>query len=201
MAQCPLIDDPTHPVMLPYPGDCGKYYVCFRRLAYARQCPLNSYWSPVTYRCDSKMLSNCQIDLPIYTDNQDFGIQYSPYPYRSCPENNEWNAALQRCEPSQFSNYLPWMQPNPTGNPTGIVPTAPTPPTLPALHPDNYLPIDHVAICKGNAINTYQPYPGDCHKFIHCGPQPTVITCAGQLFWNVKTQSCDVTQVGCQWGQ
>ncbi|XP_034483157.1 probable chitinase 10 [Drosophila innubila] len=215
LTQCPVYDDPNHIVMLPYPNDCRKYYTCLNGLGYAHQCPDNFYWSQLTYRCDFKQYSNCDKSIdpsePIKQHEH-----YSPYPgdcsryYKtqtlSCPDNYHWNALSQRCDLPQFAGCLSPTSssiiPSWNNNFTPIVPTAATPPTLiqTTVRPGHRLPINPEYLCINAVGMKYLPYPGDCQKFIYCGPTTNVLYCPDGLYWNRYSQSCDISNSGCQKG-
>ncbi|XP_060652173.1 peritrophin-1 [Drosophila nasuta] len=208
MSQCPAYDDPNHLVMLSYPNNCRKYYTCLKGLAHAHQCPENYYWSQLTYRCDFKQYSNCEQTYEYPTLVQEIE-QYSPYPgdcnlyYENrilrCPVNYHWNAQTQRCDLPQFAGCAAPTPQYPTWNPItpAIVPTAATPPTVIPFPNESTVPIDPAYYCSNTGQGNYLPYPGDCHKFIYCGPIATVLYCPEGLFWNRNTQSCDLSTVGC----
>ncbi|TDG47655.1 hypothetical protein AWZ03_005953 [Drosophila navojoa] len=202
MSQCPAYDDPNHIVMFAYPNDCRKYYACVNGLAYLHQCPENLYWSQLTYRCDYRQYAKCE-NMP-YPEQ----TQYSAYPgdcgryfetrLLSCPNNYHWNDQYKRCDPPQIAGCRPTP---PLSTQIPFEPTAATPPAVikPTIQPEHNAPIDPQSLCIAAAGQlTYLPYPGDCHKFIQCGPTASVLTCAIGLYWNRSTQSCGSSQIDCQ---
>jgi len=205
---CPVYDDPNHIVMLSYPKDCRKYYTCLNGEGYAHQCPDNYYWSQLTYRCDFKEYSNCDqaIDPPVSKIEP---AQYSAFPgdcsryYETqtlrCPEGYHWDAQSQRCDLPQIAGCASSASFSSTPAPPNT-PTAATPPTviLTTVQPGARLPIDPELLCKNAGQMKYLPYPGDCHKFIYCGPTASVLYCPTGLNWNRNTQSCDLSTAGCQ---
>lgn len=216
-------DDPNHLVMLPFANDCRKYYVCQNGQAYEHMCPANLYWSQLTYRCDYKEYSNCQTNEPPNPLSPVTPVQYSSFPgdcsrfYMTialrCEENLQWSDQYQSCVAPQLSTCgviapLAPVAPNgPTAatppSPVGPIypngPTAATPPPVDGtIAAPIFLPIDPNAECGYSVSNAYIPYPGDCHKFIQCGPTATVLTCPANLFWNPSTGSCSVSSAGCQ---
>nr|XP_017021027.1 peritrophin-1 [Drosophila kikkawai] len=204
--------------MLPYANDCRKYYTCQNGQAYEHQCPANLYWSQLTYRCDYKEYSNCQPDEPANPINP-FNpvspvpsVQYSSFPgdcsrfyvtrVLRCEDDLQWSDQYQSCVAPQFSN-CGVVIPVPSFPP--VSPGTPMWPNGPAATPPPYdgtiaapLPIDPNALCGNSLTNAYIPYPGDCHKFINCGPTATVLTCPGNLYWTPITLSCSVSSAGCQ---
>lgn len=193
--------------MFAYPNDCRKYYICMNGLAYLNQCPDNYYWSQLTYRCDYRQYSSCgTTDFP----DSSQAVRYSAYPgdctryYETrtlrCPHNYHWNEHYERCDLPQFAGCsgYPVTLP-PSSSPAPLVPTAATaPPTSqPITQPDYNKPFDPEYLCKNSVNMPYLPYPGDCQKFIYCGPTPSVLTCPTGLYWNRNTQSCGSTNVGC----
>ncbi|XP_039488984.1 uncharacterized protein LOC120450186 [Drosophila santomea] len=218
--QCPPFDDPNHNVMLPYPNDCRKYYVCQKGRAFEHQCPPNLFWSQMTYRCDYKEYSNCNSDNP--RPNQDAGVIFSAYPgdcsrfYETrilrCEQNLEWSSVYQSCVPplngdcQRYPVALPPVYPftplpplptTPTVLPYDPMPTAATPPSITPTE-SNRLPIDVQPLCNISPPNSYIPYPGDCNKFIHCGPTATILTCPDSLKWNPGQRACTISSDGCQ---
>ncbi|KAH8296296.1 hypothetical protein KR054_004311 [Drosophila jambulina] len=204
--------------MMPFPTDCRKYFTCQNGQAFERQCPANLYWSQLTYRCDHREYSNCQPNgpaNPTYPVSPAPAVQYSSFPgdcsrfYMTsvlrCQDNLQWSDQYQSCVEPQFSSCgaggpLPPVAPATPTWPNG--PTAATPPPYDGTSVDpNFLPIDPNALCGNSVSNTYIPYPGDCHKFIHCGPTATVITCPGNLYWSSSTLSCNTSSAGCQFRQ
>nr|XP_017008047.2 peritrophin-1 [Drosophila takahashii] len=202
MEQCPPYDDPNHVVMLPFPNDCSKYYTCQRGQAYEHKCPANLYWSQMTYRCDYREYSNCNSDNRPSPGDE---VKYSPFPgdcsrfYETrvlrCEQNHQWSSLYQRCVAPQYAD----CQADYPGLPYDPIPTAATPPSATATPPttSSYLPIDVASLCQNSVSNAYIPYPEDCHKFIHCGPTATVLTCPGNLYWNPGQLSCAPSNPGC----
>ncbi|KAH8357624.1 peritrophin-1 [Drosophila serrata] len=201
--------------MLPYANDCRKYYSCHNGQAYEHQCPANLYWSQVTYRCDHKEYSNCQPNEPnnpINPLNPVPSVQYSSFPgdcsrfYMTnvlrCKGNLQWSDQYQSCVAPQLSNCATIAPGYPVapGTPTWPNgPTASTPPPFDGTMADpSFLPIDPNALCGNTLTNAYIPYPGDCNKFIHCGPTATVLTCPANLFWSPSTLSCSLSSADCQ---
>ncbi|EDV51496.2 uncharacterized protein LOC6544381 [Drosophila erecta] len=220
--QCPPFDDPYHNVMLPYPNDCRKYYVCQKGRAFEYQCPPNLFWSQMTYRCDYKEYSNCNSDHP--SSSQDVEVIFNAYPgdcsrfYETrilrCERNFQWSSLYQSCVPPQYGDCqnsavaLPPVYPItpvppfptlPTVSPYDPMPTAATPPSLNIAPTElNFLPIDVQSLCNISPPNAYIPYPGDCSKFIHCGPTATILSCADSLKWNPVQRACVISSNGCQ---
>ncbi|XP_036346370.1 peritrophin-1-like, partial [Rhagoletis pomonella] len=115
---CPLADDPMHPIHLPYPSDCHKYYTCKNGYAYAMLCQNELQWSVTTYRCDFPSVANCNNTHPnpidstyggafpasegviFKTDAKDCNRFYSCMPMR-CPPSQHWNGMLNRCDSPQ----------------------------------------------------------------------------------------------------
>lgn len=217
MNLCPVQDDPNHVVLLAYPNNCRKYYTCLNGLAHAHECPDGYYWSQLTYRCDAMKYSNCKDtgnsdqNLPLVQPS----VQYQAYPndcsryvetrVQRCPDNYHWNSRSRRCDLPQLAGcaFPPageaWNPSNPI---YPIVPTAATPPSitqpeLPTVVPDFSLPIDPAYLCKNAGNTKYLPYPGDCHKFIYCGPIVSVLTCPVGLYWHQNEQSCSVVEIPC----
>ncbi|XP_002021001.2 uncharacterized protein LOC6596012 [Drosophila persimilis] len=211
MGQCPPYDDPGRVVLLPFHNDCSKYITCLQGNPYVQQCPDNLFWSQRNYRCVNREYSECRS-----TDTEDF-VEYSAYPgdcsrfYEKralrCANNYLFNPQNQRCEPYQYvscKSVPPWNSVPPT-DPNypmipSTVPPAATPPSMiwPTPAPDNNAPLDAQSLCKNSIPNSYIPFPGDCHKFIHCGPTATVLNCPADLFWNTGVLSCTASSSGCQ---
>ncbi|XP_022221057.2 uncharacterized protein LOC111073171 [Drosophila obscura] len=213
MGQCPAYDDPSRVVMLPFPSDCRKYFTCLRGHSYLQQCPDNLFWSQRNYRCDYREYSDC------HAPDTEGWVEYSAYPgdcsrfYEKrvlrCANNYLFNPRSQSCEHSQYvgscESLPPWNSVPPT-DPNypmipSIVPTAATPPPIaswPAPEPDYNAPIDAQSLCRNSVPNSYIPFPGDCHKFIHCGPTATMLNCPADLFWNPSMVSCTASSSGCQ---
>lgn len=210
--------------MLPYPNDCSKYYVCQKGRAYEQQCPLNLFWSQMTYRCDYKEYSNCNTYIP--SPNHDVEVIFSAYPgdcrrfYETrilrCEQNLQWSSVYQRCVVPQYGDCqnspvtvppvvpftpLPTYPPVPTVPATVIpydpMPTAGTPPPITPME-SLPLPIDVQSLCNNSPPNAYIPYPGSCKKFIHCGPTATILSCAGSSNWNPAQHACTTYSNGCQ---
>ncbi|KAH8380344.1 hypothetical protein KR009_010131 [Drosophila setifemur] len=201
--------------MLPYPNDCRKYFACFRGQAIEKQCPANLFWSQMTYRCDYREYASCK--------NDDFPdqspVQFAPFPgdcrryyeisVHICPENSHWSPTYQRCVDAQIAGCevapvtIPPWEPYPSypSNPIPptIVPTAATPPSMIETPIENApLPIDPNMLCKSSGSKDFIPYPVDCHKFIHCGPISTILTCSGNLYWSPITLKCGISSSDCQ---
>ncbi|KAI8040742.1 hypothetical protein M5D96_006685 [Drosophila gunungcola] len=212
IGHCPPFDDPNHLVMLPYPNDCRKYYTCQKGQAFEHQCPENLFWSQITYRCDYREYSNCNSFDPPKPSN---GVSYSPFPgdcsrfYETrvlrCEQNYQWSDQYQRCVAPQYASCQGFPMPYPppsTIAPIDPIPTAATPPSASWTSAETeFLPIDPHALCKNSVSNAYIPYPNDCHKFIHCGPTATVLTCPGNLYWNPSKLSCSTSNSDCQYPQ
>ncbi|KAH8239749.1 hypothetical protein KR032_007555 [Drosophila birchii] len=204
--------------MLPYANDCRKYYICQNGQAIELQCPPNLYWSQLTYRCDRKELSICQPNEPANPINpfsSVITVQYNSFPgdcsrfymstVLSCEDNLQWSDQYQSCVAPHLArcNAFPPVSPPYPGTPTWPNgPTAATPPSY-----DGYtvvsspLPIDPNAVCGNSLTNAYIPYPGDCQKFIYCGPTASVLNCPANLYFSASTQSCNVSSAGCQYFQ
>ncbi|XP_044313604.1 probable chitinase 10 [Drosophila rhopaloa] len=207
---CPTYDDPNHVVMLPYPKDCRKYYTCQKGQAFEHQCPENLYWSQMTYRCDYREYSSCKSDDPPKPSNE---VTYSPFPgdcsryyetrIHRCDQNLQWSSLYQQCVAPGYANCQDYPVPIPPTNPLppiDPIPTAATPPSEDWTSTEpNYLPTDPLSLCRNSVFNAYIPYPGDCRKFIHCGPTANVLTCPGSLFWNPGQLSCSTYSPGCQY--
>ncbi|XP_043066566.1 peritrophin-1 [Drosophila bipectinata] len=191
--QCPAYNDPAHPILLPDPTDCRNYFTCYFGQLQKRQCPSNLYWSETRYRCDLKQYSNC------VEEEYNPQVEYRPFPgdcsrfyvtqVQLCPDNLHFSPTYGRCVDHRYAGCeaLPW-DPSQQGN--GYIPSGHIPNT-------DYLPIDPPDLCNNVASNAYIPYPGDCQKFIHCGPRATVLLCPGDLFWNPLKSSCGVDKTYC----
>ncbi|XP_034656053.1 uncharacterized protein LOC117893522 [Drosophila subobscura] len=204
MPQCPAYDDPSRLVMLPFPNDCRRYFTCLRGRPYVTQCPESLFWSQRNYRCDYREYSDCQ------SPDTEGWVEYSAYPgdcsrfYEKrvirCPNNHLFNSHSQRCELSQYVNSCESLPPWNSGLPTEpnypmippVIPTAATP------EPEYNAPIDAQLLCKNSIPNSYIPFPGDCRKFIYCGPTATVLNCAADSFWNPMLVTCTASSSGCQ---
>ncbi|KAH8364296.1 hypothetical protein KR084_005422, partial [Drosophila pseudotakahashii] len=133
-------------------------------------------------------------------------VKYSPFPgdcsrfyetrVNRCEQNHQWSSFYQRCVAPQYADcQADYPGSLPPYDPT---PTAATPPSATATPPaSEYLPIDVHSLCINSVSNAYIPYPEDCHKFIHCGPTATVLTCPGNLYWNPAQLSCAISNPGC----
>ncbi|XP_053954471.1 peritrophin-1-like [Anastrepha ludens] len=213
---CPLIDDPMHPIQLPYPTDCRKYYSCKNGYAYSMLCQNELQWSTLTYRCDFPTVAKCA-GTPSYPidptasgafptsennvfkrDATDCNKFYSCMPMR-CPPLQYWNVLLERCDSPQ--NTLCETTAHIWTEPPFIYDTIPTAATPPSYAKGNLVPApmnpiheaessNLLALCSTPGVD-YVRHPYDCHKFIQCDGFATVHTCANDLYWNSEVMACD----------
>nr|AYV99605.1 venom polypeptide [Dolopus genitalis] len=56
---CPANEDPKNPIVLPYPGDCSKFYKCLSGRAYPIACPAGLHYSQKLEQCDWPENAKC----------------------------------------------------------------------------------------------------------------------------------------------
>ncbi|XP_004518749.1 probable chitinase 10 [Ceratitis capitata] len=216
---CPLFDDPLHPLQLPNPTDCRKYYICKNGYAYPMYCEDGFLWSIQTYHCDYPTKAKCVGTIPnefyptSITDGGAFPISekiiykqdatdcnklYKCVPMR-CPSYLYWNSVLEQCDSPQTAicenpTYI-WPQ---TPYITDMIPTEAARPSIPKaeLGPASQYSINDIeqselrALCRTPGVD-YVRHPFDCHKFIQCDGFASVHTCGNGLLWNSEVMACD----------
>lgn len=153
--ECPQVDDINNPKLLPFPGDCTKYYSCMNGLAYPQKCPGIFHWSRLASRCEYPEKAMCpwqlvEATMPITAATLPIVATPSPvaasisdsvyhlYPndcnryYKceavACPNNYHWNYQKQQCD-------FPHLAHCPFRPTTPVIPTAPTAPPTAATAP------------------------------------------------------------------
>lgn len=53
-------EDPQDPTLLPYPGDCEKFYICNGGYAVPMECPAGLHWDTTENRCNWPLLAGCR---------------------------------------------------------------------------------------------------------------------------------------------
>ncbi|XP_052563036.1 peritrophin-1-like [Culex pipiens pallens] len=64
--ECPSAaeEDPWHPVHLPHPTDCSKFYKCFKGQKHEQVCPGGLHWNIERDYCDYPEEAKCVRPLP-----------------------------------------------------------------------------------------------------------------------------------------
>lgn len=59
--ECPSVEeeDPMHPVHLPHPIDCHKFYKCYKGQKHEMECPSDLHWNIEKDYCDYPEQANC----------------------------------------------------------------------------------------------------------------------------------------------
>ncbi|KAL5292688.1 hypothetical protein ACFFRR_011459 [Megaselia abdita] len=53
-------EDPMNPTLLPFPGDCQKFYICNGGIAIEMDCPSGLHWDESQKRCNWPLSAGCR---------------------------------------------------------------------------------------------------------------------------------------------
>ncbi|KAL1139957.1 hypothetical protein AAG570_006934 [Ranatra chinensis] len=205
--QCPKVDPKDRTIMLPFPGDCTKFYMCNHGRAIPWNCPGGTYFNAKLSVCDWPNQSGCvqptrpptppTVRPPVpgqcpSVDPKNYTVMF-PYPgdctkfYMcnhgsaipwSCPAGTYFNAKLSICDwPSKSGCVQPPVVPTTPAPPTVIQPPVPVPSTCPKVDPK-----DHTVMF---------PYPGDCNKYFVCNHGKAIPwSCPGGTHFSAKLSVC-----------
>lgn len=76
--ECPAVDPVDRTVLLPYEGDCTKFYMCLRGHKYEKQCPKMQntderlHFNKYKQTCDWPWTAGCDSDIPTPIPTQPF---------------------------------------------------------------------------------------------------------------------------------